>query len=388
MLNASSFLVFYRWKPIETLFYTVISVIKFDTNTSVQPNTTEAPTFRQWEVERLNFLCTVIVPHLFAVIILLAFLANTLVICVIIGKKKLRTPLNVFFINLAISDIILVVFGLPFIAYRYAAETWLLGEVICRMHHYATMTTIFVSVYTMVAVSVFRYRLLTNNDTAGNTAECRHSIFCVAVIWIIMLLLNAPILLLYSVKTKMMPSREIYNSCELQQEEMGRSLFLAFFILTYALPLTIAIMCHSIIIITLRKRSVSSAFEVAARNYRRRNLRVTLLLVTVLVAFTLCWLPLHVQLLLAFSGSMTQTFGHEVFRVLTFCLAYSSTFVNAIIYSFVCAEFRESLFQIIHPLTKCIPCFHRQRNNSAIQSANMIDCEFQIKLCDGQKSVE
>ena len=126
MLNASSFLVFYRWKPIETLFYTVISVIKFDTNTSVQPNTTEAPTFRQWEVERLNFLCTVIVPHLFAVIILLAFLANTLVICVIIGKKKLRTPLNVFFINLAISDIILVVFGLPFIAYRYAAETWLL----------------------------------------------------------------------------------------------------------------------------------------------------------------------------------------------------------------------------------------------------------------------
>jgi hypothetical protein len=133
-----------------------------------------------------------------------------------------------------------------------------------------------------------------------------------------------------------------YLSCELAHGEYGRDLFLAILHFGYVLPLSVALTCYVVIIVLLRRQVRQSLVEGAVRGARKRNVRVTSLLVIILLTFTLCWLPLHVQLLYAFSGDeRARSYEQEVFRVLTFCLAYSSTAINPILYSFACADFRE-----------------------------------------------
>ena len=291
--------------------------------------------------EGYNTLCTVIVPRLFAFVIFCALVGNLAVICVIIGQKKMRTTLNVFVFNLAISDVMFVSIGLPFVAYRYAAATWELGNAICGLHNYVISTAVYVSVYTMAAVAIFRCRMMTKSNVSSNNLSLNWSVLCILLIWLVMLLANVPILFLYKVKS----FGDGYQYCGVNY---GNQLFLVFFIFAYALPLFIAVCCNSLIIISLRRQRQQATRQfIKMRNTQQRNARATRLLVAVLVSFALCWLPLHLLLLISFSSYKPANYvTYEVFRVLSFCLAYSSTVVNPIIYNFISPDFRSGFAHI------------------------------------------
>jgi hypothetical protein len=168
MANATEFLKRFRLKSIDTLFYTMYSVSLKSPHNINKSYTAASPSLlginphqlpvhggdgsdldldssadplykplRAWQTERLQFLCTTVVPWVFAVVIAFALVGNLIVIYVVARQKKLRTPLNVFFVSLAFSDVTMVVIGLPFTAYGYAADSWLIGDVICRVHNYA-----------------------------------------------------------------------------------------------------------------------------------------------------------------------------------------------------------------------------------------------------------
>lgn len=46
---------------------------------------------------------------------------------------------------------------MPFTAVKYAAASWPLGDAACRVANYLLYVTVYVTVYTLVAVSALRY---------------------------------------------------------------------------------------------------------------------------------------------------------------------------------------------------------------------------------------
>lgn len=85
--------------------------------------------------------------------------------------RQLWTTVNLLLLNLAVTDIIFVVICVPLVAYHYAAEVWLIGDVACKLYQFFLSVTVYVTVYTLVAIAVIRYHRLYNNWFTSQTAE-------------------------------------------------------------------------------------------------------------------------------------------------------------------------------------------------------------------------
>lgn len=73
---------------------------------------------------------------LYATILLLAIVGNSLVILTLIQNRRMRTITNVFLLNLAISDILLGVLCMPFTLIGTLLRDFVFGEVMCKLLPY------------------------------------------------------------------------------------------------------------------------------------------------------------------------------------------------------------------------------------------------------------
>lgn len=73
---------------------------------------------------------------LYATILLLAIIGNSLVILTLIQNRRMRTITNVFLLNLAISDILLGVLCMPFTLIGTLLRDFVFGELMCKLLPY------------------------------------------------------------------------------------------------------------------------------------------------------------------------------------------------------------------------------------------------------------
>jgi allatostatin receptor len=96
------------------------------------------------------------VPIVFCVIIFVGVVGNLIVVYVTLARRKMRTTVNLLLLNLAASDLIFLMVCVPFMAYHFAADNWLVGDAACKLSQYVLFVTVYVTVYTLVAIAVDR----------------------------------------------------------------------------------------------------------------------------------------------------------------------------------------------------------------------------------------
>ena len=98
----------------------------------------------------------VILPVMFGIITWLGVTGNGLVIYSFISRKQMRTLTNMLILNLATADLLFLVIFIPFTAFRFIASFWPLGDVGCKISQYCVYVSVYVSIYTLVLMSVSR----------------------------------------------------------------------------------------------------------------------------------------------------------------------------------------------------------------------------------------
>lgn len=68
---------------------------------------------------------------LYALIFIFAVAGNMLMIIILIQNKMMRTVTNVFLLNLAVSDLLLAIFCMPFTIIPIMLRNFIFGEVMC-----------------------------------------------------------------------------------------------------------------------------------------------------------------------------------------------------------------------------------------------------------------
>ena len=276
----------------------------------------------------------------------------------------MRTTVNLLLLNLAVSDVIFLVVAVPFIAYHYAADNWLIGDVACKLSHFVLYVTVYVTVYTLVAIAVVRFVSIVRSSRRPMPAPGRVAVV-VAAVWITMLAANSPLLALYTVKTySPSPDSVPYYFCGLNDHHRnGPPLFISFFTLTYVVPLTIIVTMYLLIVrylVARRHRLASRTAENGgggaggARLQRQQSRRTSYawrVFLAVVVVFGACWLPMHAHLLVAYFGLQPQNRVYAVFRVFCHCLAYSNSCANPFVYHYVSADFRRCLADVAAAVT-------------------------------------
>ncbi|VDO77487.1 unnamed protein product [Schistosoma margrebowiei] len=108
---------------------------------------------------KLNEL--IILICIYTTMILFGSCGSLLVVYTVIRKPKMRTPRNLFIVNLAISDLILCLFTQPFNLLRilYWHYDWKLGQIMCKSVAVGQAANIFVSTISIIAIALDRLQV-------------------------------------------------------------------------------------------------------------------------------------------------------------------------------------------------------------------------------------
>lgn len=99
---------------------------------------------------------SVVVPLLFGIIGIVGLVGNFLVVIVVAANPGMRSTTNLLIINLAIADLLFVIFCVPFTATDYVLPFWPFGNLWCKVVQYLIIVTACASVYTLVLMSLDR----------------------------------------------------------------------------------------------------------------------------------------------------------------------------------------------------------------------------------------
>ncbi|KAG8223852.1 hypothetical protein J437_LFUL007873 [Ladona fulva] len=87
-----------------------------------------------------------------------ALCGNGLVCYVVHSSPRMRTVTNYFIANLAIGDVLMTLFCIPFsFVSVLIIQHWPFGDSMCRIVSYSQAVSVLVSAYTLVAISLDRY---------------------------------------------------------------------------------------------------------------------------------------------------------------------------------------------------------------------------------------
>ncbi|WAR21614.1 SIFAR-like protein [Mya arenaria] len=110
--------------------FTLDEVDKYDLN---QNNTTKGFEIENSVVPYIPLYIYVWVSFINVVIFLVGTVGNILVIMVVIKVRDMRTPLNVFLLNLSLADVLVLVVCQPAALLEFfGKDRWFLGEIMCK----------------------------------------------------------------------------------------------------------------------------------------------------------------------------------------------------------------------------------------------------------------
>lgn len=95
---------------------------------------------------------------MYCIVFVVALVGNGLVCFVVQTSPRMKTVTNYFIVNLAVGDILMTLFCVPFsfvsmLVLRY----WPFGGIMCKVVNFSQAVSVLVSAYTLLAISIDRY---------------------------------------------------------------------------------------------------------------------------------------------------------------------------------------------------------------------------------------
>lgn len=112
--------------------------------------------YHEFEYEVVHSIVVVVVPLFFGIIGILGLAGNSLVVVVVAANPRMWSTTNILIINLAVADLLFVIFCIPFTAADFVLPYWPFGNIWCKIVQYLIIVTAYASVYTLVLMSLDR----------------------------------------------------------------------------------------------------------------------------------------------------------------------------------------------------------------------------------------
>jgi Na+/H+ antiporter NhaA len=88
---------------------------------------------------------------------IIAFFLNTFAFIMLLVGKRTSPELRKYLTNLAIVDLFLAVFSIPFSYTDFMYGRWLFPLCLCPIMNFVTTTAVFVNIYTLVGIGFGRF---------------------------------------------------------------------------------------------------------------------------------------------------------------------------------------------------------------------------------------
>ncbi|XP_017770555.1 PREDICTED: neuromedin-U receptor 2-like, partial [Nicrophorus vespilloides] len=200
------------------------------------------------------------VTAIYAVIFVSGLIGNVSTCVVIKRNMSLHTVTNYYLFSIAISDLLLLISGLPPEMYRlWSPATYVFGETLCVLQGFAAETSANATVLTITAFTVERYIAICHPFLSHTMSNLSRAIKFIITIWIISLCLAAPQAILFGVEYEFRNGVE-YSRCTVVSKDFFQYSFLISTLIFFVLPMTIITFLYILIGIKLSKsRMIATA---------------------------------------------------------------------------------------------------------------------------------
>ncbi|XP_041914111.1 neuromedin-U receptor 1 [Alosa sapidissima] len=305
-------------------------------------------------------------------IFLVGVLGNVITCIVITCNRVMRTPTNYYLFSLAVSDLLVLLLGLPLELYEmWRNYPFLLGRGGCYFKTFLFETVCFASILNVTALSVERYIAVVHPLRAKYVVTRAHAKRVILSIWAASVLCAVPNTSLHGILTLPPGSGAagIAESaiCTLVRPRWVYNLLIQVTtLLFFLLPMLTLSVLYLLIGLRLHQEKMLQALEdkfsrgrrsgsptpmhTRAQQQRARRRQVTKMLFVLVVVFGICWAPFHTdRLMWSFIDHWTsdQLNIFQYVHVISGVFFYLSSAINPVLYNLMSSRFREMFKEVV-----------------------------------------
>ncbi|XP_044059524.1 P2Y purinoceptor 2-like isoform X2 [Siniperca chuatsi] len=245
----------------------------------------------------------ILLPVSYALVFVIGLALNATALYVIVFRTKHWKPSTIYMFNLTMCDT-LYIFTLPFLIYYYADENdWPFSEPFCKLIRFLFYANLYGSILFLCCISLHRFIGICYPVHSLYWLSARRARLVSVAVWAFVLLCQAPIL--YFSRTRDVDTRVCYDttSPELFDDFLVYSSVVSVFM--FALPFMVVMVCNGLIVRKLLEPGWGSEGgtegERGGLTAQRSKQRSVKMIIIVLAAFMLCFLPFHLTRSLYYS---------------------------------------------------------------------------------------
>ncbi|XP_035523377.1 proteinase-activated receptor 2-like [Morone saxatilis] len=280
-------------------------------------------------------LTTVFLPIIYIIVFVLGLPANALAVWVFLFRTKQKHPASIYMANLALADLLFVIWVPLKIAYHFNGNNWIYGEPLCKVLVAFFYGNMYCSIAFIACISVQRYWAVVQ-PLAHRQRGNRTAIAISIAIWVVVWLITVPLYLYdQQVRVTNLNIATCHDVTRPSQKKMAAGYFLTMGILGFVVPSIVCIISYVLMLRALRNSMADPAIA-------KRRQKAVVLIVTVLIMFLVCFTPSNIMLLvhyiLLLAEAPNNLYG---FYITTLCLASLNSCFDPFIYYFISEDFRE-----------------------------------------------
>ncbi|KAM6143248.1 LOW QUALITY PROTEIN: G-protein coupled receptor 83-like [Erethizon dorsatum] len=290
----------------------------------------------------------------YTIVVFAAILGNWVLNHVIMKYKTVHTANGLFVVNISVTNMMLALLSSPFTMVRYVCNSLVLGKMACHLNCFAQYSCTYVTVMTMAAISLDRHRVMLY-PLKSRITLIQGSV-CIIIIWILSTCAALPHAIyqkIYQVKIGNITEETVcLPSFPYTSKSTWKYIDLSTFLLFFILPLIVLVVVYGHV---AKKLWIYKAVDdinihtyICQRGKKKQTLKM---LMTVVLVYTVSWLPLNLYLLLLSSESISS---HNDLYFFFHWLAISSSCYNPYIYFWLSDSFRIEVQKFIVEIQKIL----------------------------------
>ncbi|XP_067860141.1 somatostatin receptor type 5-like [Heptranchias perlo] len=303
----------------------------------------------------------ILIPILYCLVCVVGLVGNSLVIFTIIQQVKMRTVTNIYIFNLAMADGLFML-GLPFLALQIALHRWPFGGLMCRLVMILDGINQFTSVFCITVMSIDRYLAVAHPIRSSKWRSPSLAKKVSVILWMISFIPVIPMAIYSDVDG----TTDICTLIWPEPMFVWTTAFIVYtFVLGFALPFTIISFCYILLLMRIKTALISSHSTESDNSEKK----ITSMVVAIVVAFVICWLPFYIINICFAFFPIPDTFSMRRIFEFMVALSYFNSCANPILYICLSESFWRSFQMMLCPkfvLRKKVP-FGKGREDHQMQ---------------------
>nr|XP_020475613.1 P2Y purinoceptor 2 isoform X1 [Monopterus albus] len=234
----------------------------------------------------------ILLPVSYSLVFVTGLALNAIALYVIVFRTKHWKPSTIYMFNLTMCDM-LYIFTLPFLIYYYADENdWPFSEPFCKLIRFLFYANLYGSILFLCCISLHRFVGICHPVRSLYWVSARRARLVSVAVWACVLSCQAPVL--YFARTRDEATERICydtTSPELYDDFLVYSSVVSVFM--FVLPFVVVMVCYGLMVRKLREPSWGSEGERGGLAAQRSKQKSVKMIIIVLAAFMLCFLPFH-----------------------------------------------------------------------------------------------